>query len=251
LIAFVVYQTFKLNDILIDTLLISVQAAVNTAEKAHKEAYYQERGQRTQSFAALADRLEQSVRETLSAIGRIVADPQLGDSEKVALINATLVTQDGQPNAAERQIDEFKRNWAAVDQGRDAYALLEEQSLKLQHRVADIVRQVRFAPNCGKPALWNALLHYQNRDGAIDKSAPVAFLSARATRRTGQPGWKVPRLAVQGAALCRGRRCYQVRRTESGSFGEIPLAGRLPDPGSGLGSASRRVPATLAIGGIR
>ena len=190
LIAFVVYQTFKLNDILIDTLLISVQAAVNTAEKAHQEAYYQERGQRTQSFAALADRLEQSVRETLSAIGRIVADPQLGDSEKVALINATLVTQDGQPNAAERQIDEFKRNWAAVDQGRDAYALLEEPSLKLQHRVADFVRQVRFAPNCGKPALWNALLHYQNRDGAIDKSAPVAFLSAEQRAALDSPDGK-------------------------------------------------------------
>ena len=178
LIAFVVYQTFKLNDTLIDTLLISVQAAVNTAEKAHKEAYYQERGQRTQSFAALADRLGQSVRETLSAIGRIVADPQLGDSEKVALINAALAAQDGQPNPVERQVDEFKLNLAAVHQGRDSYALLEEQSLKLQHRVADIVRQVRFAPNCGKPALGKALLHYQDQGGTIDKNAPVAFLSA-------------------------------------------------------------------------
>jgi len=43
LIAFVIYQTFKLNDTLIDTLLLATQAAVNAAEKAHKEAYYQER----------------------------------------------------------------------------------------------------------------------------------------------------------------------------------------------------------------
>lgn len=178
LIAFVVYQTFKLNDTLIDTLLLSVQAATNATEKALKEAYYQERGQRTQSFAALAGRLGQSVRETLSAIGRIVADPQLGDSEKVASINAALTAQDGKPNPVEQQIDEFKLHLAAVHLGRDGYAPLEEQSLKLQHRVADIVRQVRFAPNGGKPALGKALLHYQDQGGTLDKSAPVAFLSA-------------------------------------------------------------------------
>jgi TnpA family transposase len=178
LIAFVIYQTFELNDTLIDTLLSAVQTAVNAAEKAHKEIYYQEREQRTQSFAALADRLGQSVRETLSAIKRIVADKQLSDSEKVALIDTALAAQDGKPNPVERQIDEFKQKLAIVHQGRDYYALLEERSLKLQHRVADIVRQVQFAPNCSKPALWEALLHYQDKAGTVDKSAPVAFLSA-------------------------------------------------------------------------
>ena len=36
LIAFIVYQTFELNDLLIDTLLSAVQAAVNAAEKEQK-----------------------------------------------------------------------------------------------------------------------------------------------------------------------------------------------------------------------
>ena len=43
LIAFIVYQTFKLNDLLIDTLLSAVQAAVNAAEKEQKEVYFRER----------------------------------------------------------------------------------------------------------------------------------------------------------------------------------------------------------------
>jgi len=43
LIAFVAYQTFRLNDTLIDTLLSAVQAAVNSSVKAQKEAYFQER----------------------------------------------------------------------------------------------------------------------------------------------------------------------------------------------------------------
>jgi hypothetical protein len=61
--------------------------------------------------------------------------------------------------------------------------------LKLQHRVADIVRQVRFAPNCSKPALWKALLHYQDKGGNIDKGAPDDFLSAaQRTALTGPDG---------------------------------------------------------------
>lgn len=178
LIAFVVYQTFKLNDTLIDTLLNAVQAAVNAAQKAHKETYYQEREQRHQAFATLADRLGQSIRATLTAIKRMVANPQLSDSRKVALIDAALSVRAVQSRPVERQIDEFKQNLATLHQGRDYYTLLEERSLKLQHRVADIVRQVQFAQNCSKPALWKALLHYQQKAGTVDKHAPVAFLSA-------------------------------------------------------------------------
>jgi TnpA family transposase len=131
LIAFIVYQTFKLNDLLIDTLLSAVQSAVNAAEKEQKEVYFRERDQRNQSFA----------------------------------------TQ------VEQQIDEFKQSAVKIQQGQDYFALLETRSLKLQHRVADIVRQVQFAPNCSKPALWAALCHYQQKDGNVDKSAPVDFLA--------------------------------------------------------------------------
>ncbi len=93
LIAFVVYQTFKLNDTLIDTLLSAVQAAVNGAEKAEKEAYFQEREKRSQSLSALADNLRQSVRETISSIQHIVANAHLSDSQKVALIGAVVNTE--------------------------------------------------------------------------------------------------------------------------------------------------------------
>jgi Domain of unknown function (DUF4158)/Resolvase, N terminal domain/Tn3 transposase DDE domain len=176
LIAFVVYQTFKLNDTLIDTLLGAVQAAINAAEKEQKEVYFQGREQRNQSVSALADRLRQNVQETLSSIRQIVADAQLSDREKVTLIDAALNTETGGPALVEQQIDEFKQSSTKLQQGQDDFALLEMRSLKLQHRVADIVRQIQFAPNCSKPALWGALRHYQQKDGNVDKGAPVDFL---------------------------------------------------------------------------
>lgn len=177
LIAFIVYQTFKLNDLLIDTLLSAVQAAVNAAEKEQKEVYFRERDQRNQSFATLVEQFRQNVQETLSAIRTIVADAKLNDSQKVVLIDSVLNEKSAKPAQVEQQIDEFKQSAVNIQQGQDYFALLETRSLKLQHRVADIVRQVQFAPNCSKPALWAALCHYQQKEGNVDKSAPVDFLA--------------------------------------------------------------------------
>lgn len=177
LIAFIVYQTFKLNDLLIDTLLSAVQAAVNAAEKEQKEVYFRERDQRNQSFATLVEQFRQNVQETLSAIRTIVADVKLSDSQKVVLIDGVLNEKLAKPAQIEQQIDEFKQSAVKLQQGQDYFALLETRSLKLQHRVADIVRQVQFAPNCSKPALWDALCHYQQKDGNVEKSAPVDFLT--------------------------------------------------------------------------
>lgn len=178
LIAFVVYQTFKLNDTLIDTLLSAVQAVVNTAEKDQKEAYFQAREQRSQSFNTLVEQLRQNVSETLSAIKHIVTDVKLSDKQKLALIDAALNSETAKPKQVDQQMDDFKQMAEQLQQGLGYFAQLEARSLKLQHRVADIVRQVHFAPNCSKPALWNALRHYQKKDGNVDKSAPVEFLAA-------------------------------------------------------------------------
>lgn len=125
----------------------------------------------------MADNLRQSVRETLSSIKHIVADAQLNDSQKVALIDAVVNKENTTANV-EMKIDEFKKNVVKLQQGQDYFTLLESHSLKLQHRVADIVRQIKFAPSCSLPVLWAALRHYQQKDGNIDKNAPIDFLSA-------------------------------------------------------------------------
>ena len=63
-----------------------------------------------------------------------------------------------------------------TQRGQDYFDALEEQSLKLQRRVSDIVRQIQFDKNSSKPALFKALQHYQTDGGNIDKNAPTDFL---------------------------------------------------------------------------
>jgi len=178
LITFVVYQTYKLNDTLIDILLSTVQATVNTVDKELKEAYFEDREERHQSFSSLVDSLRQNVRATLSAIKRIVADERLTDTEKVALIDSELNPTDEKPGQLELQFDAFEQSAAKLNRGPDRLALLEARSLKLQHRVAEIVRQVEFAPNCSKPALFEALAHYRHKGGVPDKHSTAEFLAA-------------------------------------------------------------------------
>ncbi|HNB20070.1 MAG TPA: Tn3 family transposase [Agitococcus sp.] len=177
LIAFVAYQTFKLNDTLIDTLLNVVQATANSAEKAQKDAYFQAREQRSQSLVLLTDKLRHSIRETLSSIKDIVANADLSDSQKVAMIDIALSAQPAKATL-ETKLDDFKRQTTILYQGQDYLSSLELNSLKLQLRVADIIRKIQFSPNCSLPNLWMALVYYQQREGHIDKQAPVDFLSA-------------------------------------------------------------------------
>jgi TnpA family transposase len=165
LIAFIAYQTFKLNDMLIDTLLQTVKTATNSAERRQKEAYFAEREKRDESLKTF----KQNIFETLSAIRHIVDDNQLNDNQKVPLISQALETETVK---FETLISSEKK----TQHGQDYFEALEEQSLKLQRRVSDIVRQIQFDKNSSNPALLKALEHYQTHDANIDKNAPTDFL---------------------------------------------------------------------------
>ena len=166
LIAFIAYQTFKLNDMLIDTLLQTVKNASNSAERQQKEAYFEEREKRNTSLHTF----KQNIFETLSTIRHIVDDNQLNDNQKIPLISETL---DYETVKFETLISLEKK----TQHGQDYFEALEEQSLKLQRRVSDIVRQIQFDKNSSNPPLLKALEHYQTNDANVDKNAPTDFLT--------------------------------------------------------------------------
>ncbi len=94
LLAFIAYQTFRLQDVLIDTLLQCVQTTLNTTQQEHKEQSYQTRGQRQQALKGLLAGLDKHLLTAFTAIQQIIADPQLDAPEKIARITQLLAQQE-------------------------------------------------------------------------------------------------------------------------------------------------------------
>jgi len=93
-------------------------------------------------------------------------------------IEAAINRPTSQKTGIQQRINDFNDELTTLQQqGIGYYDLLEKRSLKLQGRVADIVRQAIFDLNCGKPLLLEAIVHYQKKSGNIDKQAPIAFLT--------------------------------------------------------------------------
>ena len=161
LIAFIVYQTLKLQDLLIDVLLLAVQSTVNATHNEHKETCYQEMESRNQSVTQLVDGLQKDFISALAMIKTILADAGLTADQKVVDIEVAINRPASKKTGIEQRINEFKDELTTLQQGIGYYDILEQRSLKLQSRVADIVRQAIFDPNCGRPLLLEAVVHYQ------------------------------------------------------------------------------------------
>ncbi len=179
LLAFIAHQTFKLQDALIDTLLLCVQTTLNTTQREHKENYYNERVPRHQLIHELVKGLDQNLLAIFSHIQSIIADGRLNAEEKLTLITLLIEEQEPERSRVAEQVRNLQHAVEASEQDRDYYLLLGKKSLKLQNRVADIVRQVRFNADSSNSHLIEAVEHYQQRGGELEKSAPMEFLTPR------------------------------------------------------------------------
>jgi TnpA family transposase len=174
LLAFIAYQTFRLQDVLLDTLLQCVQTTLNTTQREHKEQSYQARGQRQQVLKGLLAGLDKHLLTAFTAILEIIADPQLDAPEKITRITQLLAQQEPERTQVATQVRALQQVIATTE--HEYYTLLGQKSLKLQNRVADIVRSVRFDQDSAAVSLLPAITYYQAKDGELDKHAPTAFL---------------------------------------------------------------------------
>jgi hypothetical protein len=116
LIAFIVYQTLKLQDMLIDVLLLAVQSAINATYNEHKETCYQEMESRNQSVTQLVDGLQNDFISTLGTIKAIIADTGLTADQKVVAIEVTINRPASKKTGIEQRINDFKDELTALQQ---------------------------------------------------------------------------------------------------------------------------------------
>ena len=179
LVAFVAHQHYRLQDNLVAVLLTSVQRLQNTATRQHKEQCYTRREQHHESLKALVGYLDSGVVEMLAAIKTLTQDGTLTDEEKVRRIRSVLDSRMIPEPMDAKALGELKTNVLAELDDDDYYTFLSAQSVRAQNRVGPILKAVTFLAEPSAQDLLMAMTYYQDQDGAIDKRAPVGFLTPR------------------------------------------------------------------------
>jgi TnpA family transposase len=177
LLTFIAHQSFKLQDTLVETLLHCVQTTLNTALREHKEQYYNERLARREMIDQLIKNLDRNVLSVFSEMQGIITDGRLNSEEKLAVIAGLIETHEPEHSRLADQVRALRQAEAVGEHDRSYYLLLGRKSLKLQNRVAEIVRHVEFNADPAAADLFEAVRHYQEKRGEIDREAPMQFLA--------------------------------------------------------------------------
>ncbi len=178
LIAFVAYQYYRLNDVLIEVLMQSVQNKFNTIEKEHKENFYNQRKERQQ----ILNTFSQQVTDHLSTIKdakTILHNHSFSADNKVAHLMALFSDDFDKSSAAiESQLSQIGQESRRITKNADYYDLLEANSIKLQNRASDIVKNVQFNHDTSNSQLIQAVEYYRQKDGNLANNTPTDFLEA-------------------------------------------------------------------------
>ena len=177
LIAFIAHQYYRLHDNLVDVLLTSLQSFHNSALREHKDQCYVRREQRNESLKVLVGFLDHGVLETLALIGAVAKNSELTDAEKVQRICALLTDHQVTQSLDPEQLAELKATLVTELSEEDYYLILSSKSVRMQNRVGPILKAVTFLAEPSAKDLHRAMEHFRLKDGAIDKTAPVDFLT--------------------------------------------------------------------------
>jgi TnpA family transposase len=178
LIAFIAHQYYRLQDNLVDVLLTSLASYQNSAQREHKEQCYARRAQRNQSIKALVGYIDEDLLKVLAAIRTITDEPCLSAAEKVDRIRALLATQDANPHHAKVDLTRLKRELETELSEDDYHRILEAKSIRIQNRISPIIKALTFQGESNAREVLAAIQYFKDKDGLIDKAAPLGFLAA-------------------------------------------------------------------------
>jgi hypothetical protein len=177
LIAFIAHQYYRLQDNLVDVLITSLQSYQNSALREHKDQCYARREQRNPSLQALVGYLDEGFLNALDAIRAITEDHQLNDTEKVERIRALLRTHEASASYDGVKLAVLKRELESELSEDDYHRVLEVRSVRIQNRISPIIKAMTFQGEPSSRELLAAIQCFKDKDGALDKTAPLGFLT--------------------------------------------------------------------------
>ena len=176
LIAFINHQYYVLQDLLIDVLIQAVAGVENRTNKHQKDTVFALR--KTRSM--LVERVVNSFlkdKYLIKEVKAILASQKLTDTEKVQTLQQ-LFAQIAIPEEKDLEVEaiQLQKENKRILKDEDYYDFLEIQSRKLQNRVSEIVKQVRFNKDTSQSAIIAAIEYFGQKNGEVGNTAPLDFL---------------------------------------------------------------------------
>jgi len=179
LLAFIASQTFRYQDAIIDSFLNTVQNITNSATQELREKMFRERKEKRSELRVFVQTVRADVFQPMVSVDEIVASEKLQVEEKLNEIKAVLLNFRASRPTFENRMTEMLAETDSASEDFEFYDILEQKSLTLQKRTADIIRLLQVDEKTVNKDLFNALQHFQINDGHLDSCAPRKFVSEK------------------------------------------------------------------------
>lgn len=178
LVAFISHQYFTLQDVFVETLIQSVTAAYNAAEKRAKEHYYnvrQTQSDNTKKLVLSSKELQQALIDLES----ILNSPTLTSEQKVMAALSALKSKLAHNNNINETVKQVESDLDAMSGEALFFHFLEEGSLKLQHRCNKLIDSLQFSEESLNKPLLAAITKFKEKHGNVDATFPVDFMTSK------------------------------------------------------------------------
>jgi TnpA family transposase len=175
LLAFIAHQYYYRQDLLVDTLLQSVQSTLNRIEKKQHEEDKNTKQEKERATHLLSMSYRDKT-ELLAKIHSIINIERLSAEEKVTQIKQLVSQEDRSDPAIAACIEKLDKQIINSLNETNFYNSLENQSLTLQKRLSRIIKNLDFNALNSKLSLLEAINHFRETDGEIGYNPPRSFL---------------------------------------------------------------------------
>jgi len=174
--AFIQDQHYKHQDAFVDVFLKCVQSSKNTTTVRLNKSDPLSRKERRAAVRYMTKK-NNNYRELIDEITEITSSSVLSATGKIEKITTLLKENEQQINEVEQaKIELFEKSLDSIAKDKDYFDTLEKQSIKLQHRVSQILKILDFNEETSDKSLISAIANYKKKDGKIDRNSPTAFL---------------------------------------------------------------------------
>lgn len=178
LIGYIKHQFYLRHDTLVDIFLKSVHTANNTARKKELELDQQQKPAQQKAFKTIT-LAGKSSRALINKMRITLKSTTLLESDKLATIETLLNEYDIQhdKNSVDNVI-KLEDSLESTKDNRVYFDSLEALSLKLQHRVTQIVAALDFNPGTSDESIMKAIDHFKITKSQIGNNPPQLFLKS-------------------------------------------------------------------------